>query len=401
MNEVYARDISKKVQSALAAKRKRGEFCGSLAPYGYAKSGKSFMIDEEAAAVVRQIFGWVLDGVSDMGIAQRLNAQNSLPPSRYRFQKGVCKAKRFEESLFWYKSTVKRITENPVYTGVMAGGKLQSNFLRGGGQIVKSVEDWVIVGDTHPAIVSNEIFMSVRAIREVRGQKARSQSAGVGTANVFRGLIFCGDCKKHMTRHKNVYSCNIYHEVDKQACTAKTIREADLKAAVFAYISREIALAVDMHGMVAELQRRTDHPRRNDSMDKRIGALQSKLTQNRRFRGSLREDYRDGLLSEQDYMTMKADYDEERDSLSRELDALKSEKARQEKTLSPDNKWIAALRSFETEQELSAEMVSALVERIEVYDGARLEITLKHRDELQALLEYVGSHEREARAVNE
>jgi hypothetical protein len=203
-----------------------------------------------------------------------------------------------------------------------------------------------------------------------------------------------------MALRKNIYTCSIYDQVDKEACTPKTIREADLHTAVFACISREIRLAVDMNSMVLELQSKAARQQRNDSLDKQIAALQSKLTQNRRFRGSLREDYRDGILSEQDYMMMKADYDEEKDNLIRELEALVSEKARQEKTLSPENKWISSLRKFEAHQQLSAEMVCALVDRIEVYDGKRLEITLKYRDELQALLEYMGHDNAEVRHDN-
>ncbi len=88
-------------------------------------------------------------------------------------------------------------------------------------------------------------------------------------------------------------------------------------------------------------------------------------------------------------------------NLVRELDVLTAEKARREKTISPENKWITALRRFEKEQQLTAEMVCALVERIEVYDGARLEITLKYRDELQVLSEYMQCDDTKARAVNE
>ena len=128
-------------------------------------------------------------------------------------------------------------------------------------------------------------------------------------------------------------------------------------------------------------------------LDGQIEALQKKLEKNRRFRGSLREDYIDGILSEQDYNLMRADYDQDRDGLQSELDTLFAEKHRQDNTLSTENKWIAELRRFETQRCLSAQMVSALVKRIEVYDSMRIDVTLRYSDEFETLRQYIKSSE--------
>jgi DNA invertase Pin-like site-specific DNA recombinase len=129
MNEIYARDLSKKVQIGKKQKAKRGEFGGSLAPYGYIKNGNSFVVDEEVAPIVKQIYDWASEGYSDVAIAQKLNALKITPPSRYRFEKGITKGKKHENTRFWYNSAIKRITENLAYIGVLAQGKQQSNFL--------------------------------------------------------------------------------------------------------------------------------------------------------------------------------------------------------------------------------------------------------------------------------
>lgn len=113
----------------------------------------------------------------------------------------------------------------------------------------------------------------------------------------------------------------------------------------------------------------------------------------------MREDYQDGILSEQDYAMMKSNYDEEKNRLQKELDAMLAEKLRQETTLSRENKWISTFRRFESEQQLSSMMISALVERIDIYDNARIEITLLYRYEFKAIQEYLESKELEVIAV--
>ena len=404
MNEVYARDISKKVRSGKKVKQQRGEFCGSFAPYGYIKVGSSLVVDEEIAPIVRQVFDWFLAGMGETKIAQKLNEMKVLPPSRYRFEKGITKAKKHEETLYWYRSAITRMIVNPAYTGVMASGKYQSNFLQGGGITAKSSDEWLIFENSHPAIVDCDTFDAVQKKLKARKPDDKAGSAKIKSPNIFKGLIFCGDCGKHMARKpakkKFTFYCYVYNQVDKTACTMKPIREADLQAALFAYISREIRFAVDMNRLISDFQKKAVHQDRQSSLDKQMNALKNKLTQNRRFRGSLREDYQDGILSEQDYTVLKADYDEEKEKLQSELDSLIAEKKRRETTVSPENKWITEFRRFETEQQLSARMVAALVERIDVYDGARIEVRLKYRDELEALQGYINEAETKARAVS-
>jgi DNA invertase Pin-like site-specific DNA recombinase len=172
MNEAIARDISRKVQSGKKVRQQRGDFCGPFAPYGYIKVGAGFVVDKEAAAVVRMIFKLILEGSSDAAIAQRLNELEIAPPSRHRFIKGITKTKKYEGAKLWYRSAIKRLSENPAYTGVMASGKYQSNFLRGGGTLVKSSDEWIITKDAHPAIIDSETFEAVQRKRALYNGKA-------------------------------------------------------------------------------------------------------------------------------------------------------------------------------------------------------------------------------------
>jgi uncharacterized coiled-coil DUF342 family protein len=148
-----------------------------------------------------------------------------------------------------------------------------------------------------------------------------------------------------------------------------------------------------MTHLIEDMKKRSAYKDRRAMLQKQIGKVQNKLEENRRFRGSLREDLKDGILTQQDYTAMKADYDGEREQLQQELDALIEMQTTRDNTLSPENKWIAEFRRFEAEQQLTAQMVTALIERIDVYDGGRVEITLRYRDEFEILREMVMAND--------
>jgi hypothetical protein len=407
MNEIYARDISKKVKSSVKIKQQRGEYCGSFAPYGYIRQGTSLVIDEEAAVVVRQIYGWILEGLSDRKIAQKLNELKILPPSRYRFEKGITKANKHEKAIFWYKSIIKKLVANPVYAGIIAAGKYQSKLIQNGGKVKTNRDEWLIFENAHPPIIDRAAYDAAQFKLGNRKADLNANSTANKRNNIFKGLIFCGDCGKYMARSKSKdkysYVCSISDGVDKSACTRKTIREAILHESLFSYINREIGLAVEIEALILKMQKSSSFQNRQNSLMKRINELQGKLAQNRRFRSSLREDYQDGVLTEQEYTQMRTDYDEEKDNLQQELDSLQSENLEFTHAVSTDNKWITAFRRFENEKQLSAEMVSMLIERIDVFDEQRLIISLKHRDELQTLQDFLienASGSEEARIAN-
>jgi len=373
MNEIYARDISKKTQSGFKAKQQRGEFCGSFAPYGYIKEGPRLVIDEAAAAVVKQIYAWRLEGTGIAAIVKKLNRLQFLPPSKHRFQKGITKSKKHDKSQYWYASAVKRVLSNPLYTGNLAQGRYKSSFLMGGGATVTNENEWVIFKNTHPPIITQEIFEAVRNMREYR-KKEFLWDTGNHIDNIFKGLLVCGDCGKHMARQRRrekfVFECYVHKSINSQACTHKLIREIDLHNALYAYIKHAITLAADMHCIIAGLQRQEQN--KQNIVDKQIDTLKRRLEQNRWLRRSLREDLKDGILTEHDYVAMKAAYDDEKDKLQLNLDEIAP----------PDNKWTAEFRRFESEQQLSAKMASTLVERIKVYKDKRIEVFLRFRDEL-------------------
>ena len=393
VNEIYSHDISKKVRSGLKAKQQRGEFCGAFASYGYIKEGSRLIVDEEASIVVKQIFEWRLEGMGVQSIVQKLNGLKITPPSKYRFEKGISKYEKHEKVCFWYASAVKRILSNPLYTGNMVQGRYKSSLLRGRSVTKTNENDWIIIENTHPQVISFEDFEAVRQINETR----KNKFVGVPVRyaeNILRGILVCGDCGKHMAREARyenpTFACYLNKSVSSQSCSRKTISERELHTALHTYLKCETDLATNMKRIIADLQKHESYKLHNSAIDKQISVLKKKLRQNGKFRSSLREDFNDGVITEQDYIAMKADYDDERYKLQQSLDILVAEKTKQEKVVSPENKRLSAFQSFDVEQKLSVGMVSALVEQIKVYDGARIEVCLRYRDEFENLRGHIG-----------
>ena len=115
----------------------------------------------------------------------------------------------------------------------------------------------------------------------------------------------------------------------------------------------------------------------------------------------MREDFKDGVLTEQDYAMLKSDYDKEKGKLQLSLDELTTERTKLKKTLSQENKWLAEFQRFEAEQQLSAGIVATLIEKIKVYDGGRIEVFLRYRDEFERLQKYIGEFSEEVRVDDE
>ncbi len=169
MNDLYAKDISQKIHSALSIKRKNGEFLGVFPPYGYLRSPEDkhkLVIDPDAAPVVREIFQWRLlgDGISQ--IAGRLNDRGLASPSLYHYQKGHKKKKPEGTAAIWQAQIIKCITTNPVYAGHMVQGKTKKSLYEGIPRTKVSSEDWIVVKNTHEALVSQEVFDRIQRLLE-------------------------------------------------------------------------------------------------------------------------------------------------------------------------------------------------------------------------------------------
>ena len=210
INEVYSKDISKKIDAALTIKQQRGEFIGAWAPYGYRKDPDDkhhLVINEETAPTVRQIFKWRSEGISVVRIGRRLNDAGILSPSAYLYETGEVKTEKYK-GVPWHTQVLKNLLSHPVYIGHMVQGRKKQSFYEGKRQTYVDEADWIIVRNTHEPIIDDETFEKVQQIAK---QKKTEYHERLGkfahlehTENILQGLVWCPNCKRPLVRYKNV-----------------------------------------------------------------------------------------------------------------------------------------------------------------------------------------------------
>ncbi len=400
INEAYSKDISRKSSSALTTKRRNGEFIGSWAPYGYQKSAADrhkLEINEETAPVVRMIFQWRLSGVSYLQIARQLNEQGIPAPAKYHYMKGEMKSERLAQSV-WHVPMVKKILFSEVYIGNMVQGRHQNVLSEGRKMKPVPREQWMIVPGTHEPLIDEETFYAVQEIAakdQAVYQERRGTYDELGTIpNMFRGLIFCADCKRPMVRYKNVsakaknryytYIC-VTHMENPTACPLKGLHETQLMEILWDTLKQEIALAGNMEKMARKYSRSERAAGMEASFDQEMAYAQRAFDRAWRLHDSLYQSYVDQLVTEQEYVSMRQQYRTDMEQAKIRLEEIKQ---RKEELLqkTAGNPWLAACGSFRGEKALSEEMAHALVERVEVDAENRLSIRLRYRDEYQSLV---------------
>lgn len=398
IHDVYARDISKKIKSGLAVKRNRGEFTGCIAAYGYQKADNGkLVIDEETAPVVRNIFKWAADGMGDVRIVQRLNELGIPSPSQYRYEKGILKSERYANMRYWYKSAVRRILLNPVYLGHMVQGKTKSDLWGKGGCVEQPQDQWVEIKNTHEPIVDEETFLTVRRIKQEweSGEKKESEPKRL---NLLKGLVFCGDCKRSMNRHKiprangtvlYYFACAIYENVAKHDCIKKRMDEPELLSVLYTAIRKQIDLAVDIDRMVSKLNAKAGFCQQQSEVDIEISETEKKLSRLSMLRSSLYEDYQEKLLDKAEYLFTKAKYEKDVTFLRSRLDELSVQKHHLDTMLTPQNPWITALKKWGKNKAITGEMISELIERVEIFSDKSVSICFRYRDEFESLLGFI------------
>ena len=369
-NTQYAKDISNKVRSAFRTKQKRGEFCGAFACYGYLKDPENknrLIVDPVAAEVVRRIFRMTADGAGQVKVAKALNADRIPCPSDYKRMMGMkyANSKRLQETCCWTYSTVHKILRNEAYIGNMVSNRAVRATMHGKAKAADKRE-WIVVEGTHEPIVSRALWDAVQAVI-ARNTRAIDFEGNVG---LFAGFLRCGDCGRSLTKTtwngRTTYSCGSYHRYGFTACTSHYIKEEDLCAIVLNDLNQIIARVDDLKELAERSEGQTPSAAREEDRHRR---LQAALERVQRLKQSAYEDYRDKLLSREEFLRYKADYDRQEGSLARQL-AEQSEDA--EATLR--RPWVAELLERGRLERLDRATLAQTVEVIRVFEGKHIEI---------------------------
>lgn len=403
VNDYYAKDISRKVTSALQTKMERGDYIGNYAPHGYCKDPENknhLVIDPETAPVIRQIFQWRAEGVSYMGINRRLNEAGIPSPGQYRLEHGIeTNNNRKGRSVLWNKHMVTEILKNIVYIGHLAQKKGSQCLYAGIPYHITGEDEWIVVEHTHEPIISKELFEAVQKINRESAERSRANSGKYAylprEKNIFGKKLTCAECGAVMKLHRSfstkrdkayfTFKCPTYAEHGSKGCSDVKKRKADLDVTVFSFIKAQMAVFIDMeHTLQSLLAAKTGSVEQGRTRSKRR-LLQQKLENKKSILSGLYVDYKEGLLSRQDYLFTRERIDSAIHEIETELAEQESSKTRG--LLTGETKWKHMVQKYQNATELSQEMVEAFVETIKLHKDGSLEIKLNYMDEFAALID--------------
>lgn len=381
LNEMYARDISKKIRSSHRLRGNMGEPL-SQPPYGYQKSPenkKKWIIDPEAAEIVKSIFKMCLDGKGNETIARILQEQKVLVPMAYWQSKGLPRGgKKTQPNPYrWCKTTVQKILSQQEYCGDVINFKTYSKSFKNKRRYDNDPENWMIFKDVHEPIITREDFERVRA--RIAKTKRRAPKPHNGQKSIFADLLFCGDCHTKLRYHTNTINKDIHYfvcannKVDyRGSCPGRHYVRADAIEQVVMLELRRMAeyLSDDEDAFAELLARKTDKELLKEQ--KRCEEeLQKAMTRNdtvSRLYEKLYEDNAIGKVSDEWFMQLSHKYEVERMELKSKITALRKKLSESGKQQQQREGVILAVRRFMQMDYLTAPLLRELIDHIDVFE---------------------------------
>ena len=378
-NTQYARDISDKVRSAIRTRQQQGAFVGAFASYGYQKDPHRrghLLVDPPAAQVVRRIFTLFEQGIGKVRIAKILNEEQIPSPSTYKRVLGqrYTNGRRLQNTTYWTYATIHRILQNRMYLGSMEQGRCTRPTMHGKAR-QRERSEWIVVEGTHEAIISQDQWDRVQAMLRARARTPDFSR----NVSPFAGFLRCGECGRAMVKTRQgggiYYSCGSYKRYGPTACTKHSISHAVLEGIVLDDLNRVIATAQNRDQWARTAQESQTQDRQGDR-----GQLQTGLERIYRLKQSAYEDYREGLLSKEDYLRYQADYARQEKAAQAQLQLLE-EHATEDQALSS---WTASFLRLGRLTALDRITVAETIREICVFADGHLEIayTFSNRDGL-------------------
>lgn len=401
-NEMYAKDTSKKIKATWQSKGRSGEHLTTIPPYGYVKDPedkKKWLVDEEAAAIVQKIFALCVDGLGPTQIAKWLRQSKVLNPTAYAHQKGlpVCN-KPTADPYKWTNETVSRILERIEYLGHTVNFKTSKPSFKNKKKVWNDPSEWVIFENTQEPIIEESVFLIVQNIRQGRRRPTK-----MGEMGMFSGLLFCADCggkmylcrANHFKPEQEYYICSTYRK-DRTLCTTHSIRRVILEQIVLQNLREAIQYVTQYEDDF--VQRAADHSLRE--RDKELAQKKDVLAKSEKRIAELDvifkrlyEDNITGKLSDDRFIKLSHDYEQEQQQLKEVVERLRQDVKQQEKQKLNVNSFISIVKKYTDMQMIDAALLREFVEKIyisDVYTPDENEPRIKVRD-IQIIYNFIGA----------
>lgn len=388
INEAYCRDTSIKIRSQLEIKRRRGDFIGSFAVFGYRKDPADrhrLLVDEYAAEVVRDIFAWKLDGLSAGDIAARLSSAGIPTPMDYKQSQGMnySTSFRIKEKSEWSAGMILRILKNPVYTGVLEQGRVTTPSYRVKRLVNKPREEWAVVENCHEAIINYYDFESVQKALALDARTTESGKA----VDLFSGMVNCGECggamiKKTVPSGKKKYTYYVCatHKNEK-TCFSHGIRDTALTEIVLEFLKKHIRDVIDLADLLAMTDTAQLQKAKVQKLRERLDTKEAEIDRYQRLLRSLYESLADGLIDQSEYQNLKKSYTNRRAQAEEQANAIREEMEQEINHSDQGLGWIEEFRRYQNIEVLDRSIVVRLIERILIFRDRRVDIVYRWQNE--------------------
>ncbi|MFR2631559.1 DUF4368 domain-containing protein [Roseburia inulinivorans] len=400
MNEYYARDTSRKIRSTFQSKGKSGKHLTGTVIYGYLwnEARDQWLVDPEAADVVKRIFAMTIDGYGPYQIASKLKEEKVLIPSAYLAQhgEGVNKNKTFKDVYGWGSSTICNILEKREYLGHTINFKTRKHFKDKKSHYVPE-DEWTIFENTHEPIIDQQTFDLVQKIRG----NVRRYPDGWGEAAPLTGLLYCADCGGKMYVHRtnngkriSQYTCSQYSKVPvgKLCTTQHRINEdvvlslvSEMLKAIAEYAKHDRAEFVRVVQEAQSSQQTTEVRKQRT----RLATAKQRVSELEVLLCKIYEDNILGKLSDSRYATLDAQYEKEQSELTAEISVLEKAVKSYEKHEKDADRFIALIDKYENFDKLTIAMLNEFIEKILVHERDR-KGSIQTTQEVEIYFNFVG-----------
>lgn len=401
INEWYAKDTSKKIRAVKRSKGMAGEHIGSHPPYGYMKNPenkKEWIIDEEAAEVVREIFRLCVGGYGPTQIANILTERKILCPTYYALEKGGKPRTALPADKFtWNGPVVAKILDRMDYLGHTVNFKTHVKSYKVHKTIYNSPDQWKVFEGTHEAIIDKETFEIVQKIRAGKRRPTR-----MGEMPMFSGLLYCADCGRKLSFHrkadepaeKHHYLCENYRS-NTANCTMHYIRNVVVERIVLENLKEVIQYVSNYEDEFVRMIMDSDMRQRNRELSqkkKRLAEIQKRIGELDTIFQRIYEDNIIGKLSDERFMKMSKGYEDEQRTLQTEADGIQSELQQEEKKSVDVKRFLAIVKKYTDLTELTPEILREFIDKIIVHapdksSGRRLQ-------EIEIIYNHIGEFDR-------
>lgn len=397
INDAYCRDISIKIRSHLDVKRRNGEFVGNYCPYGYARSASdhnALVVDGAASHVVQDIFAWLRDGMSPDSISRRLNNSGVPSPMEHKRRQGIHFETPFKthEEASWSPRAVRRIAANPVYTGTLTQGRVTTPNHKVKTKVERPRDEWAVVEDSHEALVSMRDF---DVVQKILGMDTRT-APGAGRVYVLSGLCTCAGCGASMIRRPAkaggksyaYYMCSTNKKT--KGCTSHRIREDVLEGRVLEGVKSMIGQFIWADDVIRKAGQHRTLAVDVKKYEERKRMNEEEITKCRSMLAGLYGDYKDGVVTGDDFVILKQEYEKKRKRAEAAIAEMEQEGERSAQEAENHDRMLEEFCRYKNIDRLDRRTAVTLLKEVKVYADKSVEVVMDCDDGLQQYITQAG-----------